>query len=305
MTAALLIARQIAIMFLYMLIGFLLFRRGLVTKEGSRALAHLLLYCVLPCVIINSFLAERTAENTRQLLVSIGAGALLLLLSMAVAALLFRGSGIDNFAAAFSNAGFMGFPLITALLDSSAVFFAAGFVALLNALQWTYGQWLLSRDVRQIRLRAVLGNPIILSLFAGLVLFFTQIPLPGLVTDTVSALTALNAPLAMIILGVYLAQTDLLRMFRTGRLYWVSAVRLVLIPLLSLAVLMLLPAEYRDIKAALLLVAAAPVGSNVAVYAQKLNLDYTWAVQTVCVSTLLSIVTMPAIIFLMQTMGIW
>lgn len=305
MTAALLIARQIAIMFLYMLIGFLLFRRGLVTKEGSRALAHLLLYCVLPCVIINSFLTERTAENTRQLLVSIGAGALLLLLSMAVAALLFRGSGIDNFAAAFSNAGFMGFPLITALLDSSAVFFAAGFVALLNALQWTYGQWLLSRDVRQIRLRAVLGNPIILSLFAGLVLFFTQIPLPGLVTDTVSALTALNAPLAMIILGVYLAQTDLLRMFRTGRLYWVSAVRLVLIPLLSLAVLMLLPAEYRDIKAALLLVAAAPVGSNVAVYAQKLNLDYTWAVQTVCVSTLLSIVTMPAIIFLMQTMGIW
>lgn len=228
-----------------------------------------------------------------------------LLLSMAVAALLFRGSGIDNFAAAFSNAGFMGFPLITALLDSSAVFFAAGFVALLNALQWTYGQWLLSRDVRQIRLRAVLGNPIILSLLAGLVLFFTQIPLPGLVTDTVSALTALNAPLAMIILGVYLAQTDLLRMFRTGRLYWVSAVRLVLIPLLSLAVLMLLPAEYRDIKAALLLVAAAPVGSNVAVYAQKLNLDYTWAVQTVCVSTLLSIVTMPAIIFLMQTMGIW
>ena len=122
---------QILLMFLYMLVGFVLYRVGLITAEGSKTLAHLLLYCVLPCVILKSFCVEYTAQGARELAVSIAAAAAILLLSMSVALVLFRGDAIAQVGVAFSNAGFMGLPLVTAVLGSEAVFYAAGFVALL------------------------------------------------------------------------------------------------------------------------------------------------------------------------------
>ena len=131
---------QIFLMFLYLIIGYVFYRTGLITQEGSKALAHLLLYCVLPCVVLKSFCIEYSAKGAVELAVSIAAGAGVLLLSMAVSWLFFRKDPMAQIGVAFSNAGFMGFPLVTAVLGGEAVFYAAGFVALLNALQWTYGQ---------------------------------------------------------------------------------------------------------------------------------------------------------------------
>lgn len=81
---------QILLMFLYLIIGYVLYRTGLITQEGSKALAHLLLYCVLPCVVLKSFCIEYSAKGAVELAVSIAAGAGALLLSMAVSWLFFR-----------------------------------------------------------------------------------------------------------------------------------------------------------------------------------------------------------------------
>ena len=293
MATVFIVLRQIVIMFLYMAIGGLLFQKGLITKEGSKSLANLLLYVVLPCVVVKSFCVARTPERTSGLLVSFLAALGILLLAMAVSHLLFQKNPIDDFGAAFSNAGFMGFPLVAAVQGSEAIFYAAGFVALLNALQWTYGQSLLSGDPSYRSLKAVLKNPLVLSLLAGMAIFCLEIPVPAIASDLLAALAALNAPLAMVILGVYLAQTDPKTLFNDPHLYVVAAARLVLIPLLTILVLKLLPAQYAAIATTLVIVAAAPIGSNVAVYAQKLGKDYAYAVRGVCLSTLLSAITMP------------
>lgn len=294
------LGKQLLTMFLYMLIGFLLFKKDLVTKEGSRSLANLLLYCILPCVIIRSFYTERTPEKTAAFLWSLGLAALTLVLSMAVCAFLFRKSPIDNIACAFSNAGFMGIPLVTSLLGTEAVFYSAGFVALLNVLQWTYGQWALSKGKVKLSVGTVVKNPIVISFLVGIVLFITGLPLPEVGTNAMNAISALNAPIAMIILGVYMAQTDILSMVTTPRLYVVSAVRLVLIPLLTLACLLPFRGVDTQIVLTLMLVASAPIGSNIAVYTQKLGMDYTYSVQTVCNSTVLSIISMPCVVAFAQ-----
>ena len=293
MATVFIVLRQIVIMFLYMAIGGLLFQKGLITKEGSKSLANLLLYVVLPCVVVKSFCVARTPERTSGLLVSFLAALGILLLAMAVSHLLFQKNPIDDFGAAFSNAGFMGFPLVAAVQGSEAIFYAAGFVALLNALQWTYGQSLLSGDPGYRSPRAILKNPLVLSLLLGILIFCFEIPMPAIASDLLAALSALNAPLAMVILGVYLAQTDPKTLFNDPHLYVVAAARLVLIPLLTILVLKLLPTEYAAIATTLVIVAAAPIGSNVAVYAQKLGKDYAYAVRGVCLSTLLSAITMP------------
>lgn len=298
MATVFIVLRQSIIMFVYMAIGGLLFKKGLITKEGSKSLANLLLYVVLPCVVVKSFCVARTPERMSGLLVSFLAALGILLLAMAVSHLLFKQNPIDDFGAAFSNAGFMGFPLVAAVQGSEAIFYAAGFVALLNALQWTYGQSLISGDPSYRSPKAILKNPLVLSLLLGILIFCFEFPVPAIASDLLAALAALNAPLAMVILGVYLAQTDAKTLFNDPHLYVVAAVRLVLIPLLTILVLKLLPAQYAAITTTLVIVAAAPIGSNVAVYAQKLGKDYAYAVRGVCLSTLLSAITMPLLMLL-------
>ena len=130
-----------------------------------------------------------------------------------------------------------------------------------------------------------------------------RVPVPQFFRSPMAAIAGMNAPLAMIVLGVYLAQTDLKAIFTRPRLYALSAVRLVVIPLLTIACLLLLPAGWKKIGAVLVIVNAAPIGSNIAVYAQRLGLDSAYAVQMVCLSTLLSLVTLPVVLSLAAMVG--
>ena len=107
----------------------------------------------------------------------------------------------------------------------------------------------------------------------------------------------------MFTVGIYLAQTSIPGMVRRKSLYVVSFVRLLAVPLISLLLLSLLPQSLSDMKMALLLAIACPVGSNVAVYAQLHGKDYGYAVETVVISTLLSALTIPALAWL--TSFIW
>lgn len=303
MSIALTLVRQCVIMFLLAGIGFLLFKTGRISREGSKSLGNILIYVVLPCVIVNSFLVERTQERMVGLLISAAAAVVVLALCVVVSRLIFRKDAIAAFAASFSNPGFFGIPLILASIGKENVFYIAAFIAFLNLLQWSYGVALLTGQRGSLQPKALLKAPFMIAIAIGLVLFFSGVQLPALVTDTLSSITAVNTPLAMFVTGVYLAQTDLLHMLRRPRLYAVSAVRLVLLPALAALVLWPLPAAYTGLKTALLIAAACPVGSNIAVYAQLHNKDYAYAVETVVISTLLSILTLPCLV--MATQWLW
>ena len=294
------LAMQIIRMFVLAGLGYLLFKGGKISREGSRALGNILIYLVLPAVIINGFLVERTQEHVMGLLYSAGIAAVLLMVSILVSGAFFKKDAIAAFAGAFSNPGFFGIPLIIASLGQGAVFYAAGFIAFLNIGQWTYGVSIMNgRSVREgFKPKQLIRAPFVIAVAIGLVLFAFGIRLPGIVTDTLSAVTALNTPLAMFTVGIYLAQTDILRMIRKPSLYAVSGIRLILVPLLSLALLSLLPAAWHDMKLVLLLVVSCPVGSNVAVYAQLHGRDTSYAVETVVISTLFSLITIPAVAWL-------
>lgn len=288
-------------MSLYMAVGFVLYKTGKITRTGSKEIASLLLYLVIPAVLIDSFCVPFSAEKLMQLGVSTLLGALALAIAIGVSRLLFPKAPIDHFAAAFSNAGFIGIPLVRQSLGSEAVFYLVGIITVLNILQWTYGAAVLRGTKEKFDAKSVVKNPIFVGAAIGFALFVTGIgdKLPSVLSGAIDGLANLNAPLAMLVLGVYLAQTKFVSLFTTPRLYWVSAVRLVLVPLVTLAALWLLPAA-SDMKLAVLVAAAAPVGANVAVYAQLYGKDYTYACQTVALSTLLSIPILPLIVALAQ-----
>ena len=303
MEAAVVLLRQLICMFIYMGIGFLLFKKKLITESGSRELSNLLLYVVLPAVIIYSYCTARTPEKMSGLWLSFALSALLLILSMVISMLVYgTRNRIVNIGVAFSNCGFMGIPLVQAVMGREAVFFCSAFVAILLFLQWTYGVFIMTGDRRAVSAKKLVTNPILIATLIGVLLFLIQIPIPDVVDTALGAIGALNAPAAMIILGVYLAQTDIKSIFTEKTLYGSSIIRLAIIPLASVGVLCLLPESINEMKMILLISASAPIGANVAIFAQKVGLDYTKAVKTVCLCTILSIISMPLLILLASTL---
>ena len=299
MEMALILARQILQMFLLAGIGFVLFRAGKISQEGSKSIGNILIYLVLPAVIINGFLVERSPEHVAGILCSAAAAAVLLLVSILISRLFFRRDAIAAFAGAFSNPGFFGIPLIVASLGQGAVFYVSCFIAFLNIGQWTYGVSILTGQPvsKGFQPGKLIRAPFIIAILIGLLLFVTQLPLPSVVTGTLSAVASLNTPLAMFTVGIYLAQTDLPSLIRRRSLYTVSLVRLLIVPAAALALLSLLPASMQDMKFALLLAISCPVGSNVAVYAQLHGKDYPYAVGTVIASTVFSLITIPLLVW--------
>ena len=128
----LVLAKQILEMFLLAGIGYLLFRAGKISGEGSRTLGNILIYVSLPAVIINGFLVERTPEHVSGILLSMTGALALILLSVLISHFIFRNNPIGAFAGAFSNPGFFGIPLVIASLGKEYVFYAACFIAFLN-----------------------------------------------------------------------------------------------------------------------------------------------------------------------------
>ena len=292
-----LLFRQNVIMFLYLCIGYILYKKKVITAHGSGEIGRLLLHVIMPAAIIKSYIKDYSGEMLAGFLVSFGAALFALLLAMLISRLVFRHrSAIRQFGAAFSNAGFIGIPLVQMTLGEEAVFYVASFVAILNILQWTYGVFIMTGDRTQISLKKITTNPIAVSLAIGLLLFFLPVKLPAIVTGVIGTLASMNGPLAMIVLGAYLAQVPLKELFTDRLTYLCAAVRLILIPVLTMLCLFLIPEDFGTVRLAVMLAAAAPVGSNVAIFAQIYDKEYTDAVKDVCLSTVLSILTMPIVI---------
>ncbi len=298
MSYALTILNQLICMAVYAVIGYILHTVQLISKEGNWALSTLLLYVMLPSAIINSFFREATAELTRSMLFALVASAALVALSMLVSRLLFRKDPVANFSSSFSNAGFMGIPLIMSTLGSKAVFYIAGFVAMLNIMQWTYGQRILSGKPAPDGMPKAFVNPLVIAFGVGLVCYYTQFKLPVQIGSCINALANCNTPIAMIILGYYLRELPLKQVFALPKAWKVAVARLILIPLASLILLAWVPWLDNSIKLALLIAASAPVGTNVVIYAQKHEADCDRAVAMICLTTILCIVTMPLMILL-------
>lgn len=251
--------QQTIIMFLLMMLGLLLSRRGMITEQGSRDLSNVLLYAVIPCVILRSYMSEFSMDKLRAMGISAVIAVIAFAASIGVAYLTCgTRHRIENFAVAFGNAGFIGIPLVTAVFGAEAAFYVVSYSTLVNLLQWTYGIVIISGKKETINLKMVFVNPVFISMVIGLILFVTQPTLPSVVTGTIGYIADANTALAMIILGFYLSKVRLRDLFASARLYVVSAVRLLVVPAVTVLIFLLFPFARGEITLITLIAAATP-----------------------------------------------
>ena len=288
--------QQTIIMFALMLLGLLLSRRGMITEQGSRDLSNVLLYAVIPCVILRSYMSEFSTEKLRAMGLS-GLIAVIAFAASIAVAYLTCGTRhrIENFAVAFGNAGFIGIPLVTAVFGPEAAFYVVSFSTFANLLQWTYGIVIISGKKETMNLRMIFVNPVFISMVIGIALFVLQPTLPTVVTGTIGYIADGNTVLAMIILGYYLSKVQLRGLFADVRLYLVSALRLLVVPAVTILVFLPFPFARGEITLITLIAAATPIASSTAIFAQKFDQDYRRAVSYVCLSTFLSVATLPLV----------
>ncbi len=298
---ALIVIQQIFIIFILIGVGFLAAKFGILREEGARQITDLLLIIVIPCVIIMAFQSSFEPSLIKNLLIAALLAALTHAAGILISKLIFRNEAPDRkmmlvYSTVFYNAGFFSLPLLRALLGETGVLYGSVFVAVFNLFAWTYGIRLMNGENGASKWKTFL-NPGIISLLIALALVLFNIRLPDIVQTTLRYITGLHTPLAMIIIGCqfYLMWRNF--NLRDLALWKTVLARNILIPLIMLALIFYL-AQDKTLFFASVITASAPTATNTILFATKYRQDVNTAVQTVILTTLLTIISIPLIMAL-------
>lgn len=300
------VASQVAVLFLLMLVGVICNKAKLLTKEANKRISDLVVIIVAPCVIIKSFIREFDPKMLKllgiALLIAFLSHAVMILLSY----LLIKDKDASRrkvmvFGSVFSNAGFVALPLQEALLGADGVFFGAAYLVVFNILLWSWGVSHMSGDKGKMTFSKILFSPGIIGIVVGMIIFIFSLKIPEVINTTLTHIAALNTPLPMIVVGYYLAQTDFKKAIKDYKSYICMFLRLILFPLLALFIFYICGVD-KNMLVAMIIAISSPVGATATMFSEKFSKDTVLSVQLVSVTTLLSMITMPFIVGLAQTL---
>ena len=298
MELALITAQQVVVLFLLIGTGVLAVKTGVLRPEHKQALSNLLVYIVVPAMIVNSYRMEFSAEILRNLLAAFGMSTLAILAGTVITLLLTARkkdsrTPIFRFACIFSNAAYMGFPLISALFGSEGLLYASAFVTVFNILLWTMGYGFVSGSSSPKEVvRSLVRTPVLYAVIVGLAVYLLQIPIPNLIAQPLELLAGMNTPLSMMITGMLIAAGSVKSIVTDVHIWKLAAVRMVLIPAVCLALFSLLGFHGTTAQVVVLL-ECCPAAAITSVFAVQFGHDESFAAGSVVLTTLLSIVVLP------------
>ena len=301
----LIVSRQIAKMAIIILVGIACQKTGLVTREGNKTLSNLLLLVINPLLIVESFQIKYTPELFKGLMVCFVLAVITHAIAILLSILLYRKEGnpsyvIERFSIVYSNCGFMGVPLVNSIFGSEGVLYISAFMVVFNILIWTHGLLLMTENVSWKQLKKGLRTPVMFAILFGMITFLGRIELPELLRDSISYLSAMNTPLAMLIAGIALAETDLRQSLINPRLYFTAIGKLLFVPLVMIAFFALLPVNEKIVCTSLI-AAACPTATSCTMFALRYDKDYRYASEIFALSTVFSLLTIPMLMLLIET----
>ncbi len=298
--------QQVLILYIMVAAGFAADKLKFFTESTARKSNDLLFYVVTPCVIINSFCTtEFTLETAGGFALAAGISVFAHVAGMIFSAPCFNkskdNSSVFKYACIYGNVGYMALPLAQAVLGEEGVFYCSGAVIVFNTLCFTHGIWLMNKgnDGVKFNIKSLILNPGVISVLIGLPLFLFSVKLPEVIKTPIELISSMNTPLAMLIFGTYLANTDLKTMFGIKQQYLIMAIRLIAVPLAVLGVCILFKIPDR-LRIACMISASAPSAANTVMFAAKYNKDTKTASKVVALISFASIITLPIMIALAQ-----
>ncbi len=305
-------SEQVAILYILVAVGAIADKVGIYTEKVAKSCTDLLFYIITPAVIIESFCSlEYNPETAKSLFVAMGCGFVLHIVSAAISSLVFNKCAKDEaciykYSCAYGNCGYMALPLAEAVLGSEGVFYCSAVIISFQIFSFTHGIYTINKGKggKKVKfdLKKLILNPGVISVIIGLPLFLLSVDLPKIVASPVGYIASLNTPVAMLIFGTYIANTDFKTVFKNWRIFAVSLVKLIILPLTLLAAFRLVGIS-GTLLVALSISAGAPTANNTVMFAAKYDRNTGLASQTVAIVSFISIITLPVMIALAQAVG--
>ena len=229
---------------------------------------------------------------------------------------------ILRYSTIFTNAGFMGIPLISELISPEAAIYATFYVVSFNVYNWSLGCYMYSNDRSYISAKKMLLNPATIPTYIGFALYliaglwampeslqpiFDNFIVPVVKDDVLFLLKSTVIPMSMMMIGIRLAESDFKTMFKDKYLPLLTVVRLILIPLGVMGIMKcvqligVIPDDILIPAATVLVISSStPVAAMANIFAERFDGDAVYASKIVSVTTLLSLATMPIIAALLS-----
>lgn len=301
---------SVFLLLLMVIPGILMSKFGLSNKLFGKGISNLILYVTQPALIIHAYIRDFDKE------VFIRAGIVLLLsvvshlIATLIAFNIYKKYPDDikrvlRFATIFTNAGYMGIPLITSILNDEAAIYASIYVIVFNVFVWTVGCYIYTDQKKYISIKKALLNPAVISTLIGLLIFILPINayIPDVINGVLVSLKDMVAPLSMLLIGLQLSSVKVKELFSDLAMYKYLILRMLLIPFAIFAVLKVVSlCGYSDptVMTVILVCSATPAATATSMFAEIFDGNSAYSSKIVSLSTICSLVTMPVVAMLLN-----
>lgn len=301
------IVRSMIELCIIMFLGYFLFKIKLLDDNFVKRMTRLILDIALPAQILASVFELTQRQSIYDVISALAVFAALLfavlpLLGFVIAKIIRAKKnhvGLYTFMTIYSNCGFMGFPVISALCGPTGLFYAAMYNLVFNLSIFTLGKWMMTKDFapeEKFNLKDLLSPGVIVAALA-IIIYFADIKLPVVFTDTISLIGSMTSPAAMLVIGCTLAQMDVKSIFTDVKIYpWTLLSRLVLPVCLWFP--MSLAIKNTFILQITYILVSMPVANSAALFATRYGGDTDLAAKTIFITTILSLITVPLCIMI-------
>ena len=286
-----------------MLVGFFGVRREIYPPGFSKAASWLVVNVFLVGSIFQSICSGNAGLSPKELphvllvvIVTILLGYVLGFLTLRLLGQGIRADASLELSIAVMNNLLIGLPILDAMYGPTAVLYVGLTSLPFNLLLYTYGTWRLGVD-GGFRPKDVF-SPCVVSTLAALVFFVLGLPVPKAVSRLFTVIAACSMPLSMIVIGMTMGSENLADALKDGRVYLIALVRLVIAPALTWLVLGLLTDNELLLKSCVV-IAGCPTGIVVPILTLRSGREASLASNAVIVTTLLSLLTLPALLLIL------
>ena len=300
---------QMAFLFLLIIVGYVLAKTKQLPQNASVTLSKLENTLFIPCLVaatfIENFTVERISGAWKLLLVSTAICLIAIPTAIGISKLCAKDKYTQNiytYGLVFSNFGFMGNAVVSAVFPDVFFEYIIFTLPLWAAIYLWAVPVLLISDAGQKqtllqRAKAFL-NPMFIAMLIGMVIGLTGLSLPKWLYSAVSTLGSCMSPVAMLLTGVTVSFINIKKTFTNGKIYLASFIRLILFPLIFIAVMQFVPMS-ETVRVCALCSLAMPLGLNTIVVPSAYGKDTSTAAGMAIISHLLSCVTIPLMFMLL------
>lgn len=294
------ILRQTIIMMILIIAGIICYKTKIISKNTNKDLSRFVLQVINPIVIFTSYQMEYRAELVRNLFITFGISIAAYVIMIALTYVMIRKKKdreieIERFSTIYSNCGFMGIPLMNALFGSVGVFYLTAFITVFNLIVWTHGIILISGERDFKKVIKVFYSPTIIAIVLGIITFFARIEIPSVPLQALEFLADMNTPMAMIVSGVTMAETDIFKLLKKSRVYYICALKLLVIPVILVFILSLLNIDEK-VRMTVIVASSAPPAAMCTLQCIRYNKNSLYASEIFTAGTLLSTFSLPVIV---------